>query len=158
LRVSILFREPFWRDHLEGSWFMLDAFGGTCVYDESARFGAAERGVLGFLLAGSDALRVANGTDERLVRDVLEKLPPPLRRDAFGGLMEARVHRWCGGVSGEPGGLPAADPMAAHRPGGERGRLLLVGDYLFDSTLNGVHRSASLAADLLSSRLLATAA
>ena len=159
LRVSILFREPFWRDRLEGSWFMLDAFGGTCVYDESARFDAAERGVLGFLLAGSDALRMAKATDEQLVRDVLAALPLPLRRDADRGLMEARVHRWCGGVSGEPGGLPAADPVAAHRPGGERfGGLLLVGDYLFDSTLNGVHRSASLAADLLASRLLATAA
>jgi hypothetical protein len=159
LRVSILFREPFWRDCLEGSWFMLDAFGGTCVYDESARFDTAERGVLGFLLAGADAFRAAHRTDEQLVRDALRALPRTLRRDAVRGFIEARVHRWCGGVSGEPGGLPAVDPVVSHRPGGERfGGLLLVGDYLFDSTLNGVHRSASLACELLAIRLLATAA
>src|SRR5262249_8696188 len=32
LRVSILFREPFWRRYVEGSYFQLDAFGGCCVY------------------------------------------------------------------------------------------------------------------------------
>lgn len=35
LRISILFRKPFWRSLVSGAWFMLDAFGGCCVYDES---------------------------------------------------------------------------------------------------------------------------
>jgi monoamine oxidase len=37
LRMSILFQEPFWRDKIAGSFFMMDAFGGCCVYDEGAR-------------------------------------------------------------------------------------------------------------------------
>src|SRR5208283_879486 len=34
LRMSVLFKEPFWRDQIPGSYFMTDAFGGCCVYDE----------------------------------------------------------------------------------------------------------------------------
>ncbi len=40
LRVSMLFRSPFWHEAISGSWFMVDAFGGACVYDESARYDA----------------------------------------------------------------------------------------------------------------------
>ena len=35
LRISILFDRRFWRHLRAGSWVMLDAFGGCCVYDES---------------------------------------------------------------------------------------------------------------------------
>jgi hypothetical protein len=58
-------------------------------------------------------------------------------------------------VSGRPGGIPGSDPLLSHQPDPERlPGLLLVGDYLFDSTLNGVHRSAALATTLLGSRLM----
>ena len=66
---------------------------------------------------------------------------------------------WCAGVSGQPGGSPVRDPVATHPPGGGRlAGLFVVGDYLFDSTLNGVARSTGLATDLLASRLPAGAA
>ena len=52
LRVSILFERPFWRDQIRQSYFMLDAFGGCCVYDESSRNGAGSHAVLGWLLGG----------------------------------------------------------------------------------------------------------
>jgi monoamine oxidase len=37
LRVTALFREPFWRKRVKGSYFMQDVFGGTCLYDEGMR-------------------------------------------------------------------------------------------------------------------------
>jgi len=55
LRVSLLFDRAFWRSKFSGSWVMLDAFGGCCVYDESDADGGDGPGVLGFLLAGTDA-------------------------------------------------------------------------------------------------------
>jgi protoporphyrinogen oxidase len=36
LRVTALFRTPFWRRKLPGNYFMIDAFGGAYVYDESS--------------------------------------------------------------------------------------------------------------------------
>ena len=65
LRISILFDRPFWRRLMTGSWVMLDAFGGCCVYDESPSHGADSYGVLGWLLAGADALSPAMPTIER---------------------------------------------------------------------------------------------
>ena len=35
LRATILFDRPFWRDALPESYWMLDRFGGCCLYDES---------------------------------------------------------------------------------------------------------------------------
>lgn len=156
LRVSMLFRSRFWAGRMSGSWFTLDAFRGTCVYDESARFDTGELGVLGFLLAGNEALRLSNLEDTALVRRVLSALPAPWQPAATEQLLEARVHRWCGAVSGQPGGHPPCEPRTTHEPDPDLlPGLILVGDYLFDSTLNGVHRSAELAARLLSARLAA---
>jgi monoamine oxidase len=159
LRVSMLFRAPFWRRVIAGSWFMIDAFGGACVYDESARLDAAGHGVLGWLLAGTDALTMAGFDEGTLVRRLLDALPAALRRDATEHFVEARVHRWCRGVSRQPGGLPLRDPATTHRPDADRfPRLLVVGGYLYDSTLNGVHQSADTAASLLATEVLAGAA
>jgi phytoene dehydrogenase-like protein len=41
LRATVLFREPFWRNMMTDSYFMTDAFGGCCVYDETS---GAEKG------------------------------------------------------------------------------------------------------------------
>jgi len=55
-----------------------------------------------------------------------------------------------GAVNGLPGGRVAYDPVARHRPEPAMHReLFTVGDYLFDSTLNGVLDSADLAVDLI---------
>jgi hypothetical protein len=37
LRVTIAFERPFWRERVKGAYFMSDAFGGCCIYDEGGR-------------------------------------------------------------------------------------------------------------------------
>jgi len=37
LRVTVVFERPFWRGKVGGSYFLSDAFGGCCVYDEGLR-------------------------------------------------------------------------------------------------------------------------
>jgi len=146
LRVSVLYQRPFWRDRIPDSYFMIDAFGGCCVYDESSRNGTSY-GVLGWLIAGDAALTMSNFDDQTLVTKVLESLPACLHhgRDLF---IEARVHRWLGAVNGLPGGRPLQEPDARHVPEPqEHPWLFVVGDYLFDSTLNGVLDSADTAVE-----------
>jgi monoamine oxidase len=147
LRVSALFEEPFWRPQIADSYFQLDAFGGCCVYDESLRNDSGSRGVLGWLLAGEAALAMSNFDDAALVAKVVDSLPRCLRR---GGRMpiEGRVHRWLGSVNGLPGGRPLRDPDSRHVPEpADHPWLFVVGDYLFDSTLNGVLDSADTVAE-----------
>src|SRR5262249_41756949 len=149
LRMSLLFQEPFWRDQVPGSYFMTDAFGGCCVYDEGTRHPCEPFGVLGWLLAGNDALALSNHDDDRLITLAPDALPGPLAhgRQLF---LEGGVHRWVGTINGLPGGQPTHEikdrhlPDPRHHPG-----LFLVGDYLFDSTLNGVYDSADFVTDLI---------
>ena len=68
-------------------------------------------------------------------------------------IIEGKVHRWAGAVSGQPGGFPLRDPGSAHQPEPvEHPGLVVVGDYLFDSTLNGVLRSAHIATDCIATQ------
>ena len=155
LRVSTLFCEPFWRDLIPGSWFMLDAFGGCCVYDEGARHDVGEYGVLSWLLAGSDALSLGNLDDATLTAMTLDSLPEPLAAQARCAWMETKVHRWMASVNGLPGGSPVEETRHAHLPEPEHHPgLFLVGDYLFDSTLNGTLDSADFATDLFEAWML----
>ncbi len=144
LRVTVRFRRPFWRDVVAGSYFMLDAFGGCCAYDESARCPDTPGGVgvLGFLLAGEAATALSNLPDDELVARVLAALPAPLRHGRELAV-DGRVHRWVGAVNAKPGGYPLHHPDVRHQPdpAGHPG-FYVVGDYLFDSTLNGVVDSA----------------
>ncbi|MBA3711678.1 MAG: FAD-dependent oxidoreductase [Pyrinomonadaceae bacterium] len=152
LRITILFRKPFWQSLITDSWFMLDAFGGCCVYDESARHDVGEYGVLGWLVAGSDALTLVNLDDRTLVNRAIESLPDGLYEEAHEHFIEGKVHRWAAAVNALPGGCPVRDTRAAHLPEAkEHPGIFVVGDYLFDSTLNGVFDSANLATDLLHS-------
>ena len=147
LRVSILFEKPFWREQIAESYFMLDAFGGCCVYDESSRHSTGPHGVLGWLLAGDAALSMNNHDDDALIEAVLDSLPRSLRDAARRHFIEGRVHRWVGAVNGMPGGFPAREPDSRHQPEPEQHpELFVVGDYLFDSTINGVLDSADVAA------------
>jgi monoamine oxidase len=147
LRVSALFDAPFWRDRVRGSYFMIDSFGGTCVYDESARTAAGTYGVLGWLLAGEPAATTSNLPDDELIATVLDRFPRVLG-DARSHYLEGHVHRWVGAVNGLPGGYPMHPPEARHRPEPvNHPGLFVCGDYLFDSTLNGVLDSAELAVD-----------
>jgi monoamine oxidase len=152
LRISLLFERPFWRRHVSSFRMMLDAFGGCCLYDESHSDDGL--GVLGLLLAGTGAMTHANADDATLVAKAIDALPDALYGDTSRCLLEGRVHRWVGGVSATPGGWPLRDPDSAHRPEpiAHRG-LAVVGDYLFDATLNGLLRSAEISTRLMVEQL-----
>ena len=142
LRITVLFDRPFWRGLVNESFFMLDRFGGCCLYDESARAPDSGTAALGWLLGGAEAERLAVRGDEELVSLMLESLPEPLA-SARGRVLESRVHRWVRAVSALPGGWPPTTLDERHRPEPiEHPGLFVVGDYLFDSTLNGVLDSA----------------
>lgn len=142
LRVTALFDEPFWRGCIDGGYLMLDAFGGCCLYDESSRDPEPHHGVLGWLLGGSAAEAWAGRDDDVIVAAAMESLPEWLG-DARRHLRETRVHRWVGAVSGLPGGWVPHPIDRRHQPASSaHPHLFVVGDYLFDSTLNGVLDSA----------------
>jgi len=129
-----------------------------CVYDESSRQECGGYGVLGWLLAGSAAWRMANLDDRSLADLVLHALPDRLYEEGAQCLLETKVHRWSGAVSAQPGGLPVEDPRLAHVPEPEEHPdLFVVGDYLFDSTLNGVFHSADVATGLWCPRTIGRA-
>jgi monoamine oxidase len=147
LRMTLLFRQPFWREQVPGSYFMMDAFGGCCLYDEGARHPCEPYGALGWLLAGNDAMALSNYDDERLIRLALDSLPAPLAhgRELY---LEGKVQRWVGTINGLPGGNPTHDIKVRHVPEPHRHPgLFVVGDYLFDSTLNGTFDSADYVTD-----------
>ena len=149
LRVSILFDEPFWGEKIPGAWFMSEAFGGCCVYNEGARHDVGKYGVLNWLIAGSDALAFANLDDQELIDAALKSLPASLG-DAREHFLEGKIHRWLSSVNAIPGGLPARDVMTNHRPEPKHHPgLVVVGDYLFDSTLNGLLDSSDAATDII---------
>ncbi len=149
LRVSVLFDAPFWGDQIPGAWFMSEAFGGCCVYVEGARHNVGSHGVLNWLIPGSDALAFANLTDQQLIDAALKTLPASLG-DARAHFVEAKIHRWLSSVNAIPGGLPARDVITNHRPEPkEHPGLVVVGDYLFDSTLNGLLDSSDAATDII---------
>ena len=153
LRVSILFEEPFWRKAIPGDFWMSDAFGGCCIYDEGARHPCEPYGVLGWLLAGNDAMVLGNLDDATLIKMALDLLPDWM---ATGRalMIEGKVHRWIGSVNGLPGGNPVHSLRRRHMPEpADHANLLLVGDYMFDATLNGVCESAHYATGLILTRL-----
>jgi len=153
LRVSILFDEPFWGDKVPGAWWMSEAFGGCCVYVEGARHDVGRNGVLNWLIAGSDALAYANLSDEELFDAALKSLPASFGK-ARPHFVEGKIHRWLSSVNCIPGGLPVRDVMTNHRPEPhEHSGLVLVGDYLFDSTLNGLLDSSDVATDIITTEM-----
>jgi SAM-dependent methyltransferase len=154
LRISLLFDAPFWGDQIPGAWFMSEAFGGCCVYVEGARHDVGTKGVLNWLVAGSDALAFVNLSDQQLIDTALKTLPASLG-DARAHLLEGKIHRWLSSVNALPGGLPVRDVITNHRPDpkGHPG-LVVVGDYLFDSTLNGLLDSSDAATDIIVTEMM----
>lgn len=152
LRITALFREPFWRGVFDDSYFIHDAFGGCCVYDEGARQKARSNGILSWLIGGNDALALHSCSDQRLVEMALDSLPSAMigACSPHDLLLEGHVDRWIGMVYGMPGGRRLMGSKKRHylEPEEHRG-LIIVGDYLFDSTINGAFDSADIATDLL---------
>ncbi|MFI4875174.1 MAG: FAD-dependent oxidoreductase, partial [Blastopirellula sp. JB062] len=136
----------FWRDALLDSFWMLDHFGGCCLYDESSREPEPQQGVLGWLLGGSAAAEMSSHEDDALMEMALDSLPDFLP-DARQHYVEGHVHRWLDAVNAMPSGEVPLRHDQRHQPEPEdHPELLMVGDYLFDSTLNGVLDSANYAA------------
>ena len=146
LRITVLFEKPFWKSWLHDSYCMLDAFDGCCLYDESSRIPEARHGVLGWLLGGAAAQKMAEHSNEELISAAINSLPSH-RDEAKELFCEAKIHRWLGAVSAQPGGFQQRGADARHCPdAGRYPYLVVVGDYLFDSTLYGVLDSADYAA------------
>src|SRR5260370_4547573 len=138
----------FWGDYFQESFFRHDAFGGCCVYDEGSRHDTGGYGVLGWLLSGHDAMVMSNLPDDVLIERALDSLHSQVKgaREQF---IEGRVHRWIATVNALPGGEVLKGAKARHRPDTrEHPGLIVVGDYLFDSTINGTLDSADIATDL----------
>jgi monoamine oxidase len=155
LRITILFEQPFWRDAFSDSYWMLDQFGGCCLYDESSRDPGSTHGVLGWLLGGEAARDMNQRSDAELIAAALDSLPEFLRHGRY-DFVEGRVHRWIGAVNGMPGGIVMKNHDQRHQPEPvEHPNLFLVGDYLFDSTLNGVLDSADYVAAWIAAQIAA---
>lgn len=153
LRITMLFERAFWRQAFSDSYWMLDRFGGCCLYDESSRDPESAYGVLGWLLGGNAASEMSSLADEDLIAAALDSLPEFLAhgRSLF---IEGKVHRWVGAVSAMPGGIVPRSLDRRHQPEPIRHpNLLVVGDYLFDSTINGVLDSAEYVAEWIASHL-----
>lgn len=141
LRVTLLLDRPVTGVPGGDDFLMLDAFGGTCLYVESNGDPIRRHGVLGLLIGGRQAEQMATWDDDALVAAACAALPASIRHGG-GDVLEARVHRWMGAVSAAPGGWIPLPVDRRHRPSAAHPNLFLVGDYLFDSTLNGVLDSA----------------
>jgi SAM-dependent methyltransferase len=110
--------------------------------------------VLNWLIAGSEALAFANLGDQELIDAALKSLPASLG-DARAHFMEGKTHRWLSSVNALPGGMPARDVMTNHRPEPKQHPgLVVVGDYLFDSTLNGLLDSSDAATDIILTEMM----
>jgi monoamine oxidase/SAM-dependent methyltransferase len=154
LRATLMFERPFWRNQIPTDWFMLDAFDGCCVYDESRRHDLGNWGVLAFLIAGNAALSLANISDERIEKMCLDALPPEFS-EARDLVVDRRIHRWMASVNAIPGGLKTRHRMKNHRPAPALlPGVIMVGDYMFDATLNGVMDSADVGSDIILADLL----
>jgi phytoene dehydrogenase-like protein len=149
LRVTVAFKSPFWRDQFDESYFILDSFGGCCVYDESARNSSDGYGCLSWLIAGRNAFSMHLLPDIVVINRALASLPGSLASIARDAFLEAHVHRWIGSVCGQPSGLPIKGLAERHQPdASELPGLFVVGDYLLDSTINGVLESAGIVSHL----------
>jgi hypothetical protein len=93
---------------------------------------------------------MSNLDDDLLISRALESLPPKLAVQAKEAYLEGHVQRWIGTVNGQPGGLPVQEIETKHLVDPENHpTFVMVGDYLFDSTLNGLIDSADIATKLL---------
>lgn len=153
LRITLLFDQPFWRDLCSDSYWMLDHFGGCCLYDESLRDPTCDYGVLGWLLAGKAAEDMGQESDDTLIEKALASLTQfPV--DARERLLEGRVHRWNTAVSAMPGGKGPCKVDHRHQPEPTQSpHFFVVGDYLYDTTLNGVLDSAHYVASWIAADL-----
>jgi len=138
LRVTLFFGRRFWADRFPEDYFVSDAFDGVTVYDKSPTPDAGSLGIQSWLLGGDAAARWARRTDEEIVQGVRAAMPGVLS-GAETHFLSGAVDRWQGrsGVSALPGGVPLQPLETRHCPDPRWPQLILVGDYLYDSTICG---------------------
>ncbi|MCA8988853.1 MAG: FAD-dependent oxidoreductase [Planctomycetaceae bacterium] len=153
LRMTLLFEKAFWKPLLKDSFWMLDEFEGCCLYDESSRIPGCQYGVLGWLLGGNVAQQLCTKSDPELIQLALDSLPQCLRQHQL-PCLEGKVHRWEAAVNAMPGGEVPQSLDRRHQPEPhQHPTLFFVGDYLFDSTLNGVIDSAEYVVSWIASEI-----
>jgi len=145
LRVSFLFQDRFWAKDFPEDYFVHDCFKGATVYDQS--WMNEGRGVLSWLLAGSEAADLSALNDSDVIRAVIDQFPPAIKRKVHRGI-DARVDRYMNGVSRQPGGLPLLPYLQRHKPCEDKA-LYFTGDYLYDATINGAYESACRVVDYI---------
>jgi monoamine oxidase len=152
LRVTCRFKSAWWEEHkIPHDFWMMSTFNGCCCYNEKFRW-RAEGNVLSWLIAGQDALLLCSydQDDEDVVCHLLHSLPPFMASVACEELEEYQVDRFVGSINAQPGGWPSKELRGEHQPEpNEHPGLFIVGDYLFDSTINAALISASTAVDCL---------
>ena len=107
-------------------------------------------------MAGSAAEELSVMEDAQLIALALDSLPDflPDGREHF---LEGHVYRWLNAVNAMPSGLVPRRQDQRHQPEPvEHPELFLVGDYLFDSTLNGVLDSANYVAAWIATNISET--
>jgi len=143
LRATLLFEDTFWRKVFNESYFILDSFGGCCVYDQSEE----GYGILSWLISGENALKLNPMQDNKIIEKVLNSLPAIIKTEAKEKFLEGKIDRWMDSVSRQPGGTPILPMIDRHFPDKENNpNLLVVGDYLTDTTVNGSLLSAKIVA------------
>ena len=84
----------------------------------------------------------------------MKSLPAELE-NAREHFLEGKIYRWLSSVNALPGGFPARDVMTNHRPDPKQHPgLVVVGDYLFNSTLNGLLDSSDVATDIIVTQMM----
>ena len=138
LRVTLFFDRRFWADRFPEDYFVSDAFDGVTVYDQSPTRDPDAPGIQSWLLGGRAAESWSRQTDDEIMQAVRAAMPGVLS-DVDGHFLRGTVDRWRGpgGVSALPGGVPLQPIETRHCPDPRWPQLMLVGDYLYDSTLCG---------------------
>jgi hypothetical protein len=104
-------------------------------------------------LGGNDAEELSLLTDQQLIEMAIDSLPEFLSQGRC-QFIEGQVHRWTGAVNAMPGGVVPRSLDRRHLPEPiDHPNFFMVGDYLFDSTLNGVLDSANYVAAWLTAKM-----
>lgn len=138
VRVTIRSRERTWEDELPEDYFVCEGLGGVTVYDKSICTESRTVPILSLLVAGAHASDLAQRQDSEVLRITLDALPPSAGVDSH-SVEKFWVDRWTRalGVSRLPGGVPLLALARRHCPCADYPDIFALGDYLYDTTING---------------------
>jgi monoamine oxidase len=138
LRATILFRERTWAETFPESYFVTEGLGGVTVYDKTVPYNSGEAPILSLLIAGSHATELSKEPDDQVLQSAMRALPKELGVDER-SIIASEIDRWQNdqGVSRMPGGVPLLSLHDRHLPAREHPQLFILGDFLYDTTING---------------------